>query len=170
MHRNLIWAAPLLVALIPGPGAAQDRLARTDAVLAAQEVANYEGTVETIAIEIRQGSETIWTGTLRVGPQYGNANFSQSISEFAAPCPHEPLSRTSSNSNYDRINFSISRNNWMQEPDSFNINVNRMTPLPACEGEGTNTIGFSRVIDLPKSRPVTVSGEGGLTVRLTRSP
>lgn len=159
------FAAALLAVT---PVAAQDYEARADVVVA--PMAEAHGEPETIAIDIRDGGRKIWSGSLRIGPKYGSASFSQSTSEFAPGCPGKAGDSDRSYSTQNRINLNIHRNNWQQEPDSFNVNINSVTPLAACQGNGTNTIGFQRIVDLPVGQTVVVAGEGGLSVRLTRRP
>lgn len=124
--------------------------------------------VETVAIQIDSETGPLWSGSLTMGPQYGNAHFSQSTNEFASPCPGERSLGAPVNSN-NSLNFNISRANWAQEPDKFNITFNWTRSLPACEGQGTDTFGFNRIVEIEHGGSVTIEGAGGATVTVTRA-
>jgi hypothetical protein len=123
---------------------------------------------ETVAVSVLDGRGIVWSGTLRIGGNYGSASFSQSKSEAADPCPGDARPESSSRSSSENMNFSISRYNWQQEPDRFNISLNWGVPVAACEGEGNDSFGFNRVVTLPPGQTVTVAGSGTMQVKLTR--
>ncbi|HSG35624.1 MAG TPA: hypothetical protein VLA37_13910 [Sphingomonadaceae bacterium] len=147
--------------------AAQDR-AETSVALAPLTAADGTGGVETVSVEIRAGADVLWSGTLRLGPQYGSASFSQSKNEFIGPCDGEPLMANRSYSSNHQINFNISRRNWQQEPDAYSINVTWTQPLAACEGEGSDTLGFNRQFTIPRGGSISVKGAGDLVVTVGR--
>lgn len=156
----------LMALCIAGAGLATDR---AEATIAMPNVASAEvAGIEVVGVEIRAGSYVLWSGTLRMGPQYGNASFSQSKSEFAEPCPGEPTSNGSRSMSNHQVSFNISRRNWQQEPDKFNVNVNWTQPLSACEGEGSNSLGFQRVIEVKRGGSATIEGAGSLRVTISR--
>ena len=125
--------------------------------------------IESMVVEIRVGDRKLWSGTLRLGPKYGNASFSQSRNEAAEPCPSDKSAMGKTTFSNQSLNFNISRRrSWQQEPDKFNVNVNWAQPIPACEGEGTNTLGMYRVVNIPRGSTVSATGGGGVMVRLTR--
>jgi len=152
---------------MPGAGLATDIAeARTIAMPSQYPAASFAP--EDVGVAISAGPEEIWAGTLRIGGPSGNANFNFSKNEFALPCPGDPEAGSRNQMSRLRVNFSMSRRNWQQQPDSFNVNVNWTKPLPACQGEGSDTLGFNRVVDLPRGETVSVEGSGGLVLRLTR--
>jgi hypothetical protein len=162
--------APLLALAALASSAAEAQVAAAKARLAtdvAQAAPGVAG-VETIAIEIRGGGDDLWTGTLRVGGNYGNASFSQSVNEFIAPCPSDSSNPNNNSASNRQLNFNISRRNPQQDANLFYINVNWTRPLPACQGEGNDTFGFNRVVSIPAGGTVTIEGVGGLSVKLSR--
>ncbi|MDG2004383.1 MAG: hypothetical protein P8J20_13735 [Novosphingobium sp.] len=168
-HCLIGLLAAATVCVLPGTAKAEDRI---EAKLrsAASQLAPRAQTDETIGIVIQGDGEILWSGTLRIGGQGGNASFSLSKNEFAMSCPGEPGSNSGQTRSSFRMNFNIGRRNWQQERDKFNVNVNWTRPLPTCEGEGSDTLGFKRVVDIVPGRTTIVEGGGGLVVRLTRQP
>jgi hypothetical protein len=155
------------ICAVPGAGFATDKVeARTVAM--PSQIAAASFAAEDVAISINAGPEEIWSGTLRIGGPSGSANFSLSKNEFARPCPDDPDAASRQTMSSLRVNFNMSRRNWNQEPDKFNVNVNWTRPLSACQGEGSDRFGFNRVVDLPQGQMVSVEGAGGLVLRLTR--
>ena len=166
-----LFAASALAALVvlgaSGASAQTDRDQIASAVMPSPTLADGLP-IETMAVEIRVGDSKLWSGTLRIGPKYGNASFSQSRNEAAESCPSDKSSPGKTTFSNQSLNFNISRRSWQQEPDKFNVNVNWTQPIPACEGEGTDTLGLYRVVDIPRGSTVSVTGGGGVTVKLTR--
>jgi hypothetical protein len=161
-------ASGLLVAALTGAAQAEqaaDSAARA-AKLAVQPPAARPS--ERIAVSVLDGRDVVWSGTLRISGVYGNASFSQSKSEAAEPCPGEARTDSNQRSSSESLNFNISRYNWQQEPDRFNISLNWTVPVAACQDEGSDSFGFNRAVTVPQGQTVTVAGSGRLTVRLTR--
>jgi hypothetical protein len=123
---------------------------------------------ERIAVSILDGRDVVWSGTLRISAVYGSASFSQSKNEAAEPCPGEARSDSNQRSSSESMNFSISRYNWQQEPDRFNISLNWTVPVAACQDEGNDSFGFNRTVTVPQGQTVTVAGSGRLSLRVTR--
>lgn len=121
----------------------------------------------TIAIEILEGSEKLWSGSLRVGGM-GGSSFSESKSEFEDPCPGQPETDDRYYASNHQLSFNINRQMSPEEPDQFWVNVSRGRPVPRCEGNGTNTVGFNRLVTLAPGQTVQLGGEMGLLVKLTR--
>ena len=111
---------------------------------------------------------SLWTGTLRLGGQYGNASFSQSKNEYAEPCPGEPFAGGRANSANHQLRFNLNRRNWQQQPNEFGVNVTWVRPLNSCEGQGSNTVGFERTVTVQRGQQVSITGQGGLSIRLAR--
>ena len=124
--------------------------------------------IETLSIEVMSQDGPLWSGTLTIGPEYGSANFSQSKNEYARPCPgSEPVSSRRSNSN-SSFNMGISRSNWQQTPNSFNISFNRTRALKGCEGQGSDTSGLNRTVDIARGGSVTIETVTGEVITVTR--
>jgi hypothetical protein len=145
-----------------------------DAAIAREAVAlpvtnTAPAVTESIGVAVYQGREPIWTGSLRLGGPYGSASFSQSRNEYGEICPAEPGAPGRQVNSSESLNFSISRYNSQQELDRFNITLNWSRPVPRCQGEGNDTYGFNRVVNLPRGESVTIEGNGGVSVRLTRA-
>ncbi len=163
MRRFITFFA--VAGMVASPALAESNLARPAPVLDFQP---SEKQPVTIDVELMAGSSRLWSGSLRLGAPHGNASYSQSKNEYAEPCARDPYSgNTSSNQN---LRLYINRTYSQQEPDQFTVNVNWVRPVSECEGGGTNTLGLQRRLSLDPGRTVTVSGEGGLTVKLTRQP
>ncbi len=161
-------ASSLMVTILAGSAQAQQATDRAEraAKPAIQVPAKRQS--ESIAVSVLDGRGMVWSGTLRIGGTYGNASFSQSKSESSEPCPDEARPEGSQRSSNESMNFSISRYNWQQEPDRFNISLNWTVPVAVCQGEGNDNFGFNRVVTLPPGQTVTVTGSGAMTMKLTR--
>jgi hypothetical protein len=154
-----------LAATSSAPAIADQTEARIVGDVAVQPMAQEPATIDVV---LSVGSERVWNGSLRLGAPYGNASYSQSKSEYADPCPGEPSAGSpASNQN---LRLYINRTYAQQMPEQFNVNVNWVRPVPECQGGGTNTVGIQRQINLLPGQTVTVTGEAGLVVKLTRRP
>ena len=140
---------------------AQDRAIRPAPVA-------VSGQAETLSVEIMTDEGPLWSGTLTVGPQYGNAYFSQSKNEFAQPCAGKPASANAASNSNSSLTLNLSRQNWQTNPDSFNVNFSWTRALSACEGQGSDTFGFNRVIDLAPGKSTTIEGANGAKVIISR--
>lgn len=168
MVRLFVASGLAMAALVSSTAAsATDRV---EAMLkpAPAQLAEGGWEAETVGVVVHSGMDELWSGTLRLGPQYGNANFSMSKNEYAKPCPGETSGKSRNSSSSTRLSVSLNRYNWQQERDKFSVNVNWSQPIPACQGSGNNSLGFNRVVEVPQGGSVTVEGIGGLKVRLTR--
>jgi hypothetical protein len=164
--KTLIFAGLAGLAAATSAGAKEaDTMRQTVGAASASET---NLATETIAIAVQDGRDSLWAGTLRLGGPYGNASFSQSRNEFAAPCAGGVRPGSGQAMASQQLNFNISRYNPQQEPDRFSINLNWSKPLIACQGEGNDSFGFNRVIAIPRGQSVTVEGSGGLSVRVSR--
>ena len=126
------------------------------------------GPAETLSVQIVTADGPLWSGTLTIGPQYGNAYFSQSKNEFAQPCEAEAAPANSSSNSNSSLTLNLSRQNWQNSPDSFNVNFSWTRALRACEGQGSDTFGFSRVIKLDRGTSATINGANGSKVTISR--
>ena len=123
---------------------------------------------ETLSIVIQAKEGPLWSGTLTIGPQYGNASFSQSKNEYAEPCPDGSETASNRSNTNSSFNLSVSRSNWQQDPNSFNVSFNRTQALRACEGQGSNMSGFSRIVRIEAGGSATIETDTGVKVTLSR--
>jgi hypothetical protein len=161
-------ASGLFVAALTGAAQAEQATDRAERVAKPAIQAPAVRPSERISVTVLDGRDIVWSGTLRIGGNYGNASFSQSKSEAAEPCAGEARSDGNQRSSNESLSFNISRYNWQQEPDRFNISLNWTVPVAACQDEGNDSFGFNRVVTMPPGQTVTVAGSGRLTLRLTR--
>ena len=154
-------AASLAVTLSAGSALAEDRAIAFPATVSA-------AAAEAVSIDIRTGDGPLWSGTLTLGPQYGNAYFSQSKNEFALPCKGKPVDYGGGANSNSSLSFNISRANWQQEPDKFNVTLNWTKALDPCEGQGNDTYGFTRMIEIERGHSVVIEGANGAVVTITR--
>ena len=126
------------------------------------------GNAETLAIEITADEGLVWSGTLTVGPRYGNASFSQSKNESAPPCEGAPVDPNRNTTMSSSFNFNLSRTNWQQSPDSFSVNFNRNVAIPVCEGQGSDSSGFNRMVEIRPGSSATLRGKSGVIVTISR--
>ena len=140
---------------------AEDRAIRPAPVVAS-------GEAETLSVEIVTSDGPLWSGTLTIGPQYGNAYFSQSKNEFAQPCEGKPSGSNAASNSNSSLTLNLSRQNWQTNPDSFNVNFSWTRALRACEGQGSDTYGFNRLIELHRGASTTIEGANGAKVIVSR--
>lgn len=126
------------------------------------------GSAETLTIEVTAEEGPVWSGTLTVGPRYGNASFSQSKNESAPPCEGAPVDPNRNTTMSSSFNLSLSRTNWQQTPDSFAVNFNRNMAIPVCEGQGSDSSGFNRVVEILPGSSATIRGNSGVIVTISR--
>lgn len=155
-------AASLAMTLGAGSALAEDRAIAFPATVSATAA-------ETVSIDIRTGDGPLWSGTLTLGPQYGNAYFSQSKNEFALPCKGKPMNHSGGANSNSSLSFNISRANWQQEPDQFNVTLNWTKALEQCEGQGNDTYGFTRMIEIARGSSVVIEGANGAVVTIARA-
>jgi hypothetical protein len=126
------------------------------------------GNIETLSVEITGQRGVIWNGTLTIGPRYGSASFSQSKSEAIAPCEGKAVDENRNTNVSSSFNLNLSRSNWQQAPNSFNVNFNQNLALPACEGQGTDSSGFNRMVEIAPGSSKTIRGKNGVEVTVSR--
>lgn len=123
---------------------------------------------ETISVLIQANSKELWSGSLRLGGDYGSASFSFSKNQYPEPCPGKPAGGSEIWSSGFSVDLSISRENATEFPDRYVVSANWTQPLTACQGQGGNSVGFNRSVEIPAGRPLRIDGSGGLAVTLTR--
>lgn len=129
-------------------------------------------TTEHFAVQVRQDDHVLWSGEIMRASD-GMASFSQQLRESRACTEGEASSGGRSNvSQNSSLSVSISPNYPFAE-GMVRVNVERTRPYgaaaTACEGEeGSSTIRFESRAQLPAGKAVTLRGEGGLSVTITR--
>ncbi len=161
--RYLI-AATLLSALAVTPASAT-QVAAND-IATSGPIAQPGQAAVSIDVDLRAGSQPLWSGTLRIGTPHGSANFSQSKNEYADPCPGE-AGNNSRSASYN-LNFYINHRYSQDSANEFDVNVQLLRPQSACPGRGTDTAGFQRSVVLEPGRTAMLSGPEGLSIKLTR--
>lgn len=159
--KNMLWTAGAGLLCIASAASASERVAVVPG-------ASNNGPTETLAVEISARDGLLWSGTLTIGPRYGNASFSQSKSEAVLPCEGKQLDPNNNTNVNSSFNLNFSRSNWQQTPHRFNVNFNRNMALPACEGQGTDSSGFNRVVEILPGSSTTIRGKNGVTVTVSR--
>ena len=123
--------------------------------------------VTALHLRVTIAGRTLFDDSLRVGPNSG-ASFSQTRSEAPVqPCTGlRPYSGSAQNS----LNIQLyARDNSNQGP-SYSVNVNWQRPAaePDCAGDGTRGVQLSQTVPLGPGESVTIRGDAGLTVTLSR--
>ena len=165
--RRLACAAVVFVLASAVPALSQDAVeART--VVKPMNEALPGGPPTTMDVDVSAPGKQLWSGSLTLGPQYGNAYFSQSKNEYVPPCEGERREAHNRSNANTSLNFNISRANWQQEPDQFNVNFTWTRPLSPCDGQGTDNFGFTRTVDIAPGQSVTIRAAGDVSVRISR--
>lgn len=131
-------------------------------------VAAAEGQIEAIAVRVSSPEGVLWQGTLRVGQNQGGS-YSQSFSQASADnCPP--------NSSYDRserssLNFNVYVQNYGQGRPGYRVDASWGRPIKVanCGESGTRTVQINQGVFLDPGETVTIEGDAGLRVELTRA-
>lgn len=127
---------------------------------------------ERFTVQVRQDDRVLWSGEMMRASD-GMASFSQQLRESRACTEGETSSGGRSNvSQSSSLSVSISPNYPFAE-GMARVNVERTRPFgdaaTGCEGEeGSSTIRFESRAHLPSGKAVTLHGESGLSVTITR--
>ncbi|HLZ77860.1 MAG TPA: hypothetical protein VKQ09_00860 [Sphingomonas sp.] len=129
-------------------------------------------TTERFAVQVRQDDHVLWSGEMMRASD-GMASFSEQMRESRACTEGEmPASGRSNVSQNSSLSVSISPNYPFAE-GVVRISVERTRPYgeaaAGCEGEeGSSTVRFETRAQLPAGKAVTLRGESGLSVTITR--
>jgi hypothetical protein len=159
--KSMLWIAAVASLSIASTAGASERVQFAPG-------ADSGGDVETLTLEVIADGSLVWDGTLTIGPRYGSASFSQSKSETVAPCGGAPLDPNRNMNVNSSFNLSLSRTNWQQTPDRFTVNFNRSVALPACEGQGNDSSGFNRMVEIRPGSSMTIRGNNNVVVTISR--
>ncbi|WP_019834178.1 hypothetical protein [Sphingomonas sp. PR090111-T3T-6A] len=126
-------------------------------------------TTETIAVQLRHGGRVLWSGDLSRASD-GTASFSQQVRESRA-CPDADPRTGTMGTRFTTFSVSINPD-YPNGADSARVSIERTAPYgddKDCGGRGaSSTVRLESRVDLPQGKPVTLEGEGGLSVTLTR--
>ncbi|MBN8819447.1 MAG: hypothetical protein J0I80_12110 [Sphingomonas sp.] len=120
-------------------------------------------------VEVRAGSELLWSGTMRVSGQ-SPASFTRNKTDApeavcAAPVYNSTNSRTS-------LSLTLTGRRFAQEKTGYNLRVTWERPGPAadaCEAPlSTRTVALAQDFSIAPGQSVTVTGDAGLSVTLRR--
>lgn len=121
-------------------------------------------------VEVRGGREVLWSGTLRVSGNMAG-EYTQSKREAWSPCPGDAEGASRYPYRQNELRVSLSRRNGDGEADAFSITTSLIRPLESCgEGQGSRSVAITQVVTLAPGASRELTGDGGLSVRLTRRP
>ncbi len=129
-------------------------------------------TTERFTVQVRQDDRVLWSGEMMRASD-GMASFSQQLRESRACTEGEASSGGRSNvSQNSSLSVSISPN-YPYAEGMVRVNVERTRPYgeaaTSCGGEeGSSTVRFESRAQLPSGKAVTLRGESGLSVTITR--
>lgn len=150
-RANGIDVAPPVAVMRPAP---------PPVVRRADYVNPYERPVTTVRIRAFAGGAALFDDQMRVGRS--GANFNQNRSEAAEEnCPDD-YSATAKHS------LSIGLRPDGPTKNSYRVNVSWSRPVAGCDGQGSRGVNVDQRVDLEPGQTVTVQGDGGLRVELTR--
>ncbi len=118
-----------------------------------------------VDVTVSAEGKLLWRGPLRVARGWG-ANFTQTMSQTPpAICPG--LSRYDGDYR-DMLAFHVRVHEV--EPDSVNVSVNWQRPAAdwSCSNAGLRTVQIGQTVVLNAGRSVTLEGDAGLRITLTR--
>lgn len=118
-------------------------------------------------VELTLNGERLWSGLLRVGARMG-ANVDQNIRQPSEPCGGAADTGSRFDNDAQRISVRIDRLDEREEPDSFRVTASVVRPIPACEGGGSLTLGFTRSPTILPGQSAVLDGDGKLKVKLSR--
>lgn len=119
-----------------------------------------------VSVEVLGGGATLYKGDLRIGDS--NASYSTTLNEAYDACPADGTGVPRFSNVNSSMRVSISRRDrGPKNVEQFNVSVNWTRPGPACEG-GVSNVGFDRTVAIAPGGTVTLTGDAGLTVRVTR--
>jgi hypothetical protein len=128
---------------------------------------------QTILVQFRQDGRMLWSGEMMRASD-GVASYSQQLRESrACPDTDAAISRfNSANIRNTSLTVSVGPSFDMSD-DAVRVSIERTRPYGAETGTctdngGTSTVRFEARVALPQGKPVTVAGEGGIAVILTR--
>ena len=145
----MIYAPPPVIRSVVTPNSDQRRPQRT-----------------TIEVEVRTGSEVLWSGQLAVSASQG-ATFTRRLSE-ASTDDCQAAGYVSPMENMLSVQLGPFRQVESDGPLSVAVRWVRPTP-PACPIRGgSRTVEINDAVVLTPGRSVSLNGDGGLSVRLRR--
>lgn len=117
-------------------------------------------------IEVLHKQRKVWAGTLRVGAKQ-SASYNQQMSQAMEQCSGSQARTGSFGTTSESLRASlISLPN--HDGEGVRLMVQLEVPKQVCGAAGSDTIAVSRLVTVEPGKTVTIEGEGGLIVRVTR--
>lgn len=118
----------------------------------------------TVEAEVRGGDAVLWSGPLRVGGSYNQTSVRREQSE-----PGDTECGSGRGVAPISTSFSLTLN-ARGEQDQVLVNVRWSRPgdRPCAPGPNSRTVELAGTVDLPPGGTATLTGDGGLVVRLRR--
>jgi hypothetical protein len=142
-------------------------VAQSAPIMLVDNAPQKEVSPQSFALEVLYKQQKMWAGTLRVSRGAG-ANYNQQMSQSVEPCPsnQEPVRSFGNVSESLRVSLnSVSPT----ERGAVRVSVQLERPKMVCGAMGSDTISIQRAINLESGKSIAIEGEGGLTVRVTRT-
>ena len=117
-----------------------------------------------VEAEVRGADAVLWSGPLRVSGGYNQTSVRREQSE-----PGEAECRPGRGVAPITTSFNLTLNGRGQEDQvTFNVRWSRPGDQPCAPGPNSRTIELTGTVDLPPGGTATLTGDGGLSVRLRR--
>lgn len=129
--------------------------------------------LETYRVEVLVEGARLWAGDLTISDKVP-ASFNQSVRNAASRCRDQGEWRGASYGEETSLRLSLSlprdyRNaNADMETDRITADVRWQRALPDCGGGGQASVGFTRSVTVEPGASELISGDAGLSIRLTR--
>lgn len=124
--------------------------------------------VQRVSVRVSSGSELLWQGDLAVSRGV-SARYSQEKTDAALTHCDDVQSRRQNVTR--RVAVTLSQTYYGEgNTDNYNIRIEWTRPanLDNCSGTGDRTIQMTQNVSLPNGQAITVDGDAGLRIVLTR--
>jgi len=132
-----------------------------------QDEARLRGTPHRIEVRLSAGRETIWQGSMLVSMRQG-AQVTYSKSEASQPLCPEDLNAYELVQSGVSINVRPTGERTLANRYALDIRWMRPAEQRGCGTSGTRAVDVDQIVVLPLGETVTVNGDGGLLIQVTR--
>jgi len=115
-----------------------------------------------VGVEANGNGEKLWSGQLRLSNGGNAANYQSTLNEVSTTCPQ--TTRAGMTQRQFRINLMAM---YAQKGERLRVSLAWVRPGSGCEYD-SSTVALERTISLPPGATVEVTGDAGLSVKLTR--